>query len=321
VSRKILEEIDNLARQTAIDACWRQWSALGALVSSISPRRLAGMIDPEALLLLTAAYREQERRLNDVISWWASVGSTLLSVQRLRSLSSRFPEDHRCGISGFAQTAYEQGDRRWRKFGVGPAEKPPGRLKGTRHPVLGEPASVLLRLRAGFGVGVKSDLFAVLLGMGRSTVTVRMMVDALGYSRAAITVAAREMAQARLIHETPGRPTGYFIELEPWTRLLNLDSSDATSVQTSSALPGWRFWLQLFAFLSHASHWVRTHFADRLSTYVLSSQARDLYQVHQQAFTLNGISLPQPERYKGEEYLEGFHLTLRNLSKWMTENL
>jgi hypothetical protein len=279
------------------------------------------MIDPEALLLLTAAYRERERRLNDVMSWWASVGSSLLSVQRLRSLSSRFPEDHQSGISAFARTAHDQGDRRWRKFAVDRAAKPGGRLKGTPHPALSEPAAVLLRLRAGFGVGVKSDLLAVLLGMGRSTVTVRRLVEALGYSKAAITVAAREMAQARLIHETPGRPTGYFIEKEPWTRLLNLDSSEATSVKTSSAVPGWRFWPQLFAFLSHASRWAGTHLRKRLTTYVLSSQARDLYYLHQQAFTLNGISLPQPERYRGAEYLEGFHLTLKNLSQWLSENL
>lgn len=318
---EILEEIDNLARQAAISACWRQWSALGALVSSISPRQLTGMIDPEALLLLSAAYRQQERRLNDVISWWGSVGSTLLSVQRLRSFSSRFPEDRHSGITVFAQTAYDHGDRRWRKFGVGPQEKQARRLKGTRHPALGEPPAVLLRLRAGLGVGVKSDLLAVLLGMRGSAVTVRRMVDALGYSKMAITVAAREMAQARLIHKTPGRPTGYFIELEPWTRLLKLDSSEASSVNKRSALPTWRFWPPLFAFLSRASHWVRTRVADRPSTYVLSSEARDLVYAHEQAFALNSISLPQPDRYKGEEYLEGFRLTLRSLSKWLDENL
>jgi len=279
------------------------------------------MIDPEALLLLSAAYRDEERRLDDVISWWASVGSTLLSVQRLRAFSSRFPEDHHSGISAFAQTAYDHGDRRWRRLGVGPEEKQTRRLKGARHAALGAPAAVLLRLRAGFGVGVKSDLLAVLLGMHGSTVTVRGIVDALGYSKAAITVAAREMARARLIQEMPGRPAGYFIELEPWTRLLELDSPEASPAKKRSALPTWRFWPQLFAFLSHTSHWVRRKFSDRRSTYVLSSQARDLYHAYEHAFALNRISLPQPERYRGEEYLEAFRLTLRSLSMWLDENL
>jgi hypothetical protein len=279
------------------------------------------LIDPEALLLLSAAYRQQERRLNDVIYWWGSVGSTLLSVQRLRSFSSRFPGDHHSGLSAFAQSACDHGDRRWRAFAVGPEEKQAGRLKGTQHPALHEPVALWLRIRAGLGVSAKSDLLAALLGMRGSTVTVRRMVDALGYSKAAITNAAREMAQAGLINETPGRPTGYFIEAEPWARLLKIDSSEESPTNKRSPLPTWRFWPQLFAFLSHVSHWVRTRVADRLSAYVLSSQARDLYYAHEHGLAVNAISVPEPERYKGEEYLEGFCLTLRSLSRWMDENL
>ena len=64
-------------------------------------------------------------------------------------------------------------------------------MKGTKSLSLIEPASLLVRLRAGFGIGVKSDILALLLGMGGSMTTAKRMVDALNYSRMAIHTAVR----------------------------------------------------------------------------------------------------------------------------------
>lgn len=323
MSREMLEEIDNLCRSAAINACWRQWSGLGAPVSATSRERLTAIVDPEALLLLSAAVQEQERRLEDVIAWWGTVGSSLVSVQRLSSLLSRFPRDLHSGISQFAHTAYQHGDRRWRRFATLQEGKSPRRLKGAEQPALSEPAALLLRLRAGFGVGVKSDLLAVLLGMHGSTATVKQMVEALGYSKMAITVAAQEIAQAGLIKETPGRPVGYYVHLQPWAQLLKLNSFSelGSPIGKDTGVITWRFWLPLFPFLSSVSLWIQQQVSDGLSTYVLSSQARDLYYAHENAFSLNQIPVPEPQRYKGETYLEAFRLTLRQVSKWLDENL
>jgi len=68
-------EIASLAREGATDAAWTQWAALGAPVSSAVPAR--SVIDPEALLLLSASLRGSERRLDDVMAWWAAAGSTV----------------------------------------------------------------------------------------------------------------------------------------------------------------------------------------------------------------------------------------------------
>src|SRR3954452_1039604 len=61
-----IDEIANVARLAAAEAAWRQWGLLGAPVAGagIGPR---SVIDPEALLLLSASVRSSERRLDGVM--------------------------------------------------------------------------------------------------------------------------------------------------------------------------------------------------------------------------------------------------------------
>ena len=319
----MLEEINALCLRTAINTCWRQWAALGALVTPVSGRTACAVIDPEALLLLSAALHKQERRLEDVMRWWGAVGSTHLSLPRLTAVRGRFSERVDSGIAVFAQAAVKSGDRRWRAFDRLPQLKRTRRLKGITQPALTEPAALLFRLRAGFGVSIKSDVLGLLLGMGGSIATVKRMVDALSYSRMAIYKAAREMARARLVEKTADRPIGYFVHVRPWSEVLRLDpfSEPESAVTKEFGVPPWRFWPQLFAFLSDVCRWTQLQASGQRSAYLLSSQARDLYYNHKQAFVLNGIPVPEAEAYKGEQYLEAFHTTLTVVSDWLDQNL
>ena len=58
----------------------------------------------------------------------------------------------------------------------------------------------------------------------------------------------------------------------------------------------------------------------KASPYVLSSRARDLMERHRIAFTRNQISIPYPDDYAGEAYIEVFKKTLSTLASWMEEN-
>ena len=318
----MLEEINRRCLGTAINICWRQWAALGAPVTPVSSQPVCAVVDPESLLLLSAAFCQQEKRLADVMRWWAARGSTYTSVSRLKKLLRQFPEEMGSRTAIFAQAALESGDRRWRNFGQVPQSKQSRKMKGTS-PSLIEPAALLLRLRAGLGIGVKSDVLALLLGMRGSITTEKLMVDALNYSRMAIHTAAREMARARLIESTSDRPVGYFVHIQPWSEVLRLTvlSESESLIKNDLGVPAWHFWPQLFAFLSHVSHWTELATSEKESSYLLSSQARDLYYAHQQAFSLNGIPVPDAEAYKGELYLDAFLTTLAVVSEWLDENL
>jgi len=319
----MLEEINALCLRTAINTCWRQWDALGALVTPVAGKPACAVIDPEALLLLSAAFHKQERRLEDVMRWWGAVGSTYISLPRLKAIRGRFPENVDSGIAVFAQAAVKSGDRRWRGFDRLPQSRRPRRLKGVTQPALTEPAALLFRLRAGFGVSIKSDVLGLLLGMGGSIATVKRMVDALSYSRMAIYKAALEMARARLVEKTADRPVGYFVHVKPWSEVLKLDSftESKSAITKEFGVPPWHFWPQLFAFLSDVYCWTQLKASEQRSLYLLSSQARDLYYNHKQAFVLNGIPVPGAEAYKGEQYLEAFHTTLTVVSDWLDQNL
>jgi len=319
VSKEILREIDNLCRSTALNTCWRQWSAVGAPVSSLNSGAATAIVDPEALLLLSSAFRNQERRLDDVLSWWCRAGSKLVSVQRTRSLLRLFPEDLQLSVSSFARAAYERGDRRWKTLETTADSLSARELKGAKEPSLLEPAALILRLRSGLGLSMKSDLLAMLIGMRGSSATIRQMTEALGYSKMALSVATREMTRSGLLKETPSRPAGYFVHSALWEKLLGFESVYASGEPKNG--PAWHCWFQLFAFLSHVSLWVRTQPGNLPSRYVLSSQVRDLYYRHEKAFALNSMSVPNPEQHRGATYLEAFRLTLEHVSDWTQDNV
>ena len=83
MSGEILKETGSLARQAAVRVAWAQWSSLGAPTADASSA--TSIIDPEALVLVSLAMLDEERRLADMLAWWARVGSRL---QRERGAAS-----------------------------------------------------------------------------------------------------------------------------------------------------------------------------------------------------------------------------------------
>jgi hypothetical protein len=297
-------------QETTLGVLWRQWGALGASTASLPGRSL---VDPEALVLVSLTMREEERRLSDVLRWWAKAGAPLLSVTRIRTLASRFPDSTRGRLGEFASLAILEGhDFRWR-----PLARPSSRPEGRRGKALGadptftNPPALLLRLRLGFGVTVKADLLAVLLGSPGCWLTVRDIAASLGYTAQSIRRAADDLVAARLMQRTNDTPAGYRLDAKSWAGL----------VGGPEKLPPWRHWVRVFAFVAAVAEWMPRE-ADRegMSPYVVSSRARDLVAGHQEAFTRNQLAIPQPEDYPGEAYLAVFRETLAKLSKWLDES-
>ena len=89
----LISELRETARQGFLDFAWRQWAQAGVSAN------VAGLddwaIDPEALILFTIAVARRDPRLFDEMLDWLAVNRRLLSMQRLKNLSSRFPVDAR----------------------------------------------------------------------------------------------------------------------------------------------------------------------------------------------------------------------------------
>lgn len=298
-------EIASLAREAAAAAAWRQWAALGA------PLAVQGVahavIDPEALLLVSGCLRSSERRLDDVLAWWAAAGSGLLSVQRTTTLLRQFP-GAREGLVAFAAEAVKAGDARWARLAKGADAETElvSRGKQGGEPQLASPPALMLRLRAGFGVGVKADLLAVLLAIEGQTATVRRLAEATGYTVAAVRRAADEMVAATFVRRESGRPATYHVDRDRWSVMLGA-SADSE--------PTWRFFAQVFAFLAAVEAWGEEQ-AGR-SPYVASSAARDVMEVHEAVFRLNRIPLPNSPFRPGESYLDAFAENVAAITDWL----
>lgn len=303
----MLASLAREASRAGVTVAWQQWHAVGALASGSS--RATSIVDPEALVLVSVALRDEERRLWDFTSDWARLGAGLLSVQRMKNLAAAYPETVRVRLQEFARRAVTEGrDARWR--GLAGSDAGPRARVGKGHgkrPVLIEPPTLVLRLRAGIGVGVKADVLAFLLGMHGAWATARTVALATDYTTAAVRRAADDMATARLIHATAGTPTEYFVDAPAWARLLEMEGP----------LPRWRHWQAVFSFLVHLLEWLRAELPGRPTPYLLSSRARDLVERHRPAFERSQIPVPDPEEHPGSAYLAPFESSVRALLEWM----
>ncbi len=315
-----LANADTQAKKAAIQLCWTQWLSMGSLGSPAGTKRAEAIIDPEALILLSLYCQDEERRLADMVAWWAGVGSRLTSLQRLRRVAKRFPG--RTGTEGlelFASLAVQAGDRRWRRQASAPVPEWIRPAKGPEQPMLIESSALWPRLRAAFGVGAKADTLVFLLGLQGGWASAKVISFATGYSSVTVRQATGEMALAHLIRETTGRPAEYVAPARQWAELLELYPPSAGRGQ-SPQTPAWRFWSEVCAFLVGAIELGElSRVDDRLGPHVVASRARDLVEQHSRAFSFNGIPTPPPNAFRGLEMLGGLQETVRIVAGWIRE--
>jgi hypothetical protein len=322
MSDDTVRSIGVLAAETAVEAAWTQWSALTTAAVPVSDRRVWTIVDPEALVLLSLAVRDRERRLNDLLAAWARVGAPLLSVQRLKTLAKEFPRAVQEQVSDFARYATDAGDRRWRAHAAGlgemsglePRKKDIGSLRLIEGPAL------MLRLRAGIGVGAKADLLAFLLGLHGGAADLKAITVAAGYTDRAMRTAAEEMALARFIHQVQGPPNAHRADHQAWAQVLDVQRLDSTP-EPRPSIPPWRFWAVAFAFLAEVKFWAQQAEQEGWSAYVASSRARDMVDSHRHRLRYVQWHLPEPVAARGAEYLEVFGRLVEQASNWTKQYL
>jgi len=322
MSANVVGRAGQIAREASVALCWTQWVGLGSVALPVESRQARSIVDPEALVLLSLFVSKEERRLADMVGWWARTASNLTSVQRLKTVASTFPDKVLSdGLPLFSLLAAEAGDRRWRGSAGGTVPDWVRPDKGPAALELIQPSALWPRLRAGFGVGAKADALVFLLGLRGGWASVKVISFATGYSTVTVRQAVGEMTLARLIRETGGRPSEYLAPSRPWATLLGFHECGNGS-STSGTGPQWCFWADLFAFLAKVMAWSRS--ADSTvgpSARVVASGARSLMEAHSEAFRLNDIEVPPPEAFKGRAAVEGLLETVEAVSTWAREHV
>jgi hypothetical protein len=295
--------------EAATGAVWVQWQALGG--QAAAPRPPGTIVDPEALVLASLWLADDEPRLRDFLYGFAEVGSRLLSVQRLKRAMDLFPAGGNERLAGFASWVASFGkDPRWRTLaatGSRPAGRP-GKV-GPPSRRLGDPSSLMLRLRTGFGVDVRIDTLTYLIGRRGAWADVKDISEGLLYAKYSVRGACEALADARLIETRTGRPVKYYADQRRWTTLLKLDQT-----------PAWHPWVRVYAFVLRLRAWLRDAAVQAASPSLAASLAREFILEHGQVLAQLQLDAPHERDYLGEKYLPAFERTVSALRQWLGDN-
>jgi len=171
-----------------------------------------------------------------------------------------------------------------------------------------EDAALTLRLRQGFGVGVKADVLAYLLARGDERAALREICEAVACSPATAYVAAEELSAARLVGSLDGQPPSYRATHESWKPLLGFENRP----------PRWAGWSHRYVFLTALLHWGDT--TSRWPTKSAASEARDRDLVERYRSWLepvpvvSSIASSQREGWRGV-----LRRAMHDLTGWMDE--
>jgi len=210
----------------AVRCAWSQWSSISALTLR-GPQVDNEIVDVEALLLGSLGLATREPRLQTLAIDWAVANSELLSIARLRGLLVGAFAGTGVRIGELAnEVSTRGGDARWRvleeaesKPSVRVVLKRPKQLKAMPPRWRGA-RTLALQLRRGFGVGVKPDLIAILLGLQGSWTDVSTLCELSGYSVAGVRRAADDLADAGLLETSGGHSRAFRAHVAAWATLL-----------------------------------------------------------------------------------------------------
>lgn len=303
----------NIARdlhEATAGAAWIQWQMLGG--QAAAARAPNAIVDPEALVLFSLWLADDEPRVRDFLYGFAGLGSRLLSVQRLKSAMGSFPTGTETRVAEFAASVASFGkDPRWRKLAAPHAPRPgrPGKV-GPPSTRLGEPGSLMLRLRTAFGVDVRTDTLTYLIGRREAWANVKDISEALLYAKYSVRGACEALADARLIECRSDRPIRYYADQRRWSALLGL--SDA---------PSWHPWVAVYAFVLRLRAWLDAPQLTGASGSLAASLAREFMHEHGWIVTRLQLDVPDQRDYLGETYLPAFERTISALVQWLGDNV
>lgn len=137
---------------------WSHWTALG--VSGVVPPPETA-VDPESLVLLTAALGDFDPRLLDeATDWCIRYARRFISLSRLRNLLERVDAETQQSFADLAAVVNEHGGTRWPTSARPRRFSPSGKSKLEK---LDLAAQALLRLRCAVGINARAEILHTLI--------------------------------------------------------------------------------------------------------------------------------------------------------------
>jgi hypothetical protein len=180
----------------AVALCWGAWVELG--VSGWARTHEDWAIDPEPLIIFTAALDDTDPRLRDEALDWCVHYWRHVSRVRLRNLRNKDAgSDFRAAWGEFAATVNARAGSDWSGE---TDERPSYRVTGrSTLRSLEEPSLVYLRMRAMFGVGARAEILRHLLLSPGEWVTAAQLARAAGYTKRNVAEECESLERAGVL--------------------------------------------------------------------------------------------------------------------------
>jgi hypothetical protein len=278
-------------RSVCVDTAARQWKALGVALAG-ETHVGDGAIDPEALILFTAALGDADARVRDEsMDWCVQHGDRLISTSRLRNIRNLLPPESSDRVDTYIATVNEHGRTRWpvhsdsiRARDLSPSGK-------SVLPRLGKSIPLLrLQLRALFGVTARAEvILALSVGEARKRFQSASELSSTGYSKRNVALVLEDLALCELVTtKRLGNRVGY--RLDAGARLATL----APAIRGASMVR----WDRRLALLIAAS--VMVDRVEKKKPVLRSVEARRFATAHTDDFDALAMTVPDvedPETY------------------------
>lgn len=180
-------------RGALVQRAWAQWIALGVSGVGTAER---DVIDPEALIVLTAELGDSDARLRDTSIDWCIAFGRYISATRLRRVLDEMgaaPE----AIGEYAGTVAAAGGPRWP---MASDPRPGFRTRGkARLQDLESAPRLILRFRAAFGVNARADVLAALALRPGLALTLSDLARTTRYTKRNVALTVDSLALAGLV--------------------------------------------------------------------------------------------------------------------------
>ena len=292
----LISEVRERASQGLLDFAWRQWAQVGISASAVGHDRWA--IDPEALSLFTIGLARRDPRLFDEMLDWLALNHGLLSMQRLRNLTSRFPVDSRLVAAVISWTRkpvppqllkgqerrdaaavktavfspdvlrfVAKPDPTFEEFGfIRPRATRSGKSKA---PDPTAPVNLAFQLRHLFGPSSRSEVMRVLLTYAHGPLDAARISDEAGFAKRNASDALTALATSGVIKAMwSGNERQFTASRDKWAELLNRGNA--------AELPSFVSWVHLLPAALAIITWLDSEAGTTDSVYLIASRARSL---------------------------------------------
>lgn len=184
-------------REALVQRAWAQWIALGVSGVGTAEHRV---IDPEALVALTAELGDADARLRDTSIDWCLAYGRYVNATRLRRVLDEVGTGQEA-IGEYAGTVAAAGGPRWP---MASDPRPGYRRRGkARLQHLDWTPRLILRLRAAFGVSARADVLAALALRPGIALTLSDLARITRFSKRNVALTVDSLALAGMVELEP----------------------------------------------------------------------------------------------------------------------